>query len=80
MTVSRLLTVPAVDWYADGTGLRFNSLFGLGSEFVAMTVCFGAGSLHAYLYVTLGAFNALWAAAIVYRFFFALRNSSSIIK
>ncbi len=71
---------PADAWYTDKTGLRFNSLFGMGSEFVALAVCLAAGSLHAYLLVTLGGFNALWGAAIVYRLFFALRNSSSIMK
>jgi hypothetical protein len=70
----------AVDWYTDRTGLRFNSLFGMGSEFVALTVCFAAGSLHSYLAVTLAGFNALWGMAILYRFFFALRSSSSMIK
>ncbi len=72
---------PAADaWYTDRTGLRFNSLFGMGSEFVALALCLASGSLHAYLLVTLVGFNAVWGAAIVYRLFFALRNSSSIMK
>jgi hypothetical protein len=70
---------PAVDWYTDRTGLRFNSLFGMGTEFVAATLCLGAGSLHTYMLVTLGALNAVWAVAILYRFFAAPRSSSSMM-
>jgi phosphatidylglycerophosphate synthase len=71
---------PAVAWFTDRTGLSFNRFFGMGTEFVALTVCCAVGSLHAYVLATLIGFNALWGAAIVYRFFFALRNSSSMTK
>jgi phosphatidylglycerophosphate synthase len=67
-------------WYADRTGLRFNSLFGMGTDFVALALCLAAGSVDAYLIASLGVFNLLWASAIVYRFFFALRSSSSSLK
>jgi hypothetical protein len=72
--------LPADQWYTDTIGLRLNSLFGMGTEFVVLTVCCAAGSLHSYLLMTLIGFNLLWGAAICYRFFFAFRNSSSTIK
>jgi phosphatidylglycerophosphate synthase len=70
----------AGSWYTDPAGLRFNALFGMGTEFVALTLCLCAGSIEAYLILTLGVFNLLWASAVLYRFFFALRSSASISK
>ncbi len=72
---------PPIDaWYTDKAGLRINALFGMGTEFVAVTLCFAAGSLHSYLLITLVGFNVVWGAAILYRLLFAFRNSSSIRK
>jgi hypothetical protein len=73
-------TPPTDAWYTDRTGLRFNSLFGMGTEFVVLTLCCAAGSIHAYVLMTLVGFNIVWGGAIGYRFFCAFRNSSSMIK
>lgn len=70
----------AEEWYTDAVGIRFNTLFGMGTEFVACAVCLSAGWIEAYLLLTLGVFNLLWIAAILYRFFFALRSSPSSSK
>lgn len=73
-------TGAAAQWYADRWGRRLTRCFGMGTEFVALTVCLAVQSIDAYLVLTLVLFTMLWASAIVYRFFFALRSSASISK
>ncbi|MGE5315179.1 MAG: CDP-alcohol phosphatidyltransferase family protein [Acidobacteriota bacterium] len=62
---------PASDWYRHPTALRLNSFFGMGTEYTALALCLCFGSIEAYLILTLGVFNLLWAAAVVYRLRFA---------
>ncbi|HLP17869.1 MAG TPA: CDP-alcohol phosphatidyltransferase family protein [Bacteroidota bacterium] len=71
---------PLVQWYEDNTSLRLNRLFGMGTDFVTLTVCLAVRNPDAYLIVSLVAFNLLWTLAVAYRFFFALRTSASSSK
>ncbi|MDE3057626.1 MAG: CDP-alcohol phosphatidyltransferase family protein [Bacteroidota bacterium] len=60
-------------WYAASPALSLNKLFGMGTEFVTLTVCLLLGSVWTYLLFSLVVFNCLWLAAILYRkFIFAL--------
>jgi len=54
-------------WFCNPIGLQLNGLFGLGTEFVALTVCFLFNNLWLYISCTLVFFNCLWVATIAYR-------------
>lgn len=56
-------------WYSSSPALRFNKLFGMGTEFVTLTVCFLLGSVWTYILFTLVVYNFLWLGAILYRKF-----------
>lgn len=59
--------IPNDQWYCNAAALRLNGLFGLGTEYVALTGCLLAGSISAYLCWSLLLENILWGAAVVYR-------------
>jgi hypothetical protein len=56
-------------WYSVSPALYLNRLFGMGTEFVTLTLCLFLGSVWMYILFTLVVFNCLWLAAILYRKF-----------
>ncbi len=56
-------------WYSVSPALQLNRLFGMGTEFVTLTVCLLLGNVWTYILFTLVVFNCLLLAAIIYRKF-----------
>ena len=54
-------------WYADAAGLRLSGFLGLGTEFVALTLCLIFRSIGTYLFISVGALNGVWLASVLYR-------------
>jgi hypothetical protein len=54
-------------WYGDRIALWLNGCFGMGTEFVALSLCLMFGSLTTYLYLSILLFNVLWISAFLYR-------------
>jgi len=61
-------------WYQDGKALRLSGLLGFGTEYVVLTACLLFGSVSAYLFFTLIAFNGVWICSILYRKFYLSRK------
>lgn len=61
-------------WYQHSTALLLNRFYGLGTEFIGLSLSLFFWGIKEYLFFSIGIMNALWLASIVQRIYLSLKR------